>query len=219
MKRGAMGECKKLIAEIDAQFADLAAQIGRPALSPRVRSAMEAVPRDRFVPPARLAQAHENRPLPIGQGQTISQPFIVALMTELADVGPDDRVLEIGTGSGYQAAILARLAREVFSVEVIPELAEAARTRLANLGVANVSIRIGQGRDGWPDAAPFDAIVATCAATDLPPALIDQLAVGGRIVIPVGPPHGRQTLHRMVKRADGGLDDRVVLDVAFVPFV
>jgi len=167
--------------------------------------------------------AYENQPLPIGLGQTISQPYIVAVMTDQARVGPGSRVLEIGTGSGYQAAVLAELGAEVWSIEVLPELAETAARRLEELGYDKVHCRQGDGAAGWPEAAPFDAILVTAAAPTIPPALIDQLKRGGRMIIPLGQRDiflgGSQHLLRIEKTPDGSLREDTILPVAFVPLV
>lgn len=190
---------------------------------PRVLAAMRAVPRERFVPEARRDEACADHPLPIGAGQTISQPYIVALMSEALQLRGHERVLEIGTGSGYAAAVLARLAAEVHSVERIPGLAEGARRVLAALGVANVQVHVGDGTLGWPAAAPYDAIVVTAAGPQLPPALRAQLAPGGRLVMPVGASHGWQDLLRLTRAAGDGSDapDRLerLCSVAFVPLL
>jgi protein-L-isoaspartate(D-aspartate) O-methyltransferase len=165
----------------------VAAQIRRRGVRDRrVLAALATVPRHAFVPPALLAAAHDDAPLPIGQGQTISQPYMVAVMTAAIAPRRHHRVLEIGTGSGYQAAVLAHLVREVFTVERLGTLSAAAAERLARLGFRNIAFRVGDGADGWPDAAPFDGILVTAAAPDIPPALLDQLAPGGRIAVPVG---------------------------------
>ena len=208
-----------LLHQIEVEALACGVFTGRPILSARVLHAFALVSRRDFVPRDLIAAAEEDRPLPSGHGQTISQPFIVALMTELADVHPGDRVLEIGTGSGYQAAILSRLAREVVSIECIPELAVAARERLIRLGFANVDVVLGDGRAGHPARAPYDAILVTAASAEIPTALIEQLRVGGRLVIPSGGPHQSQHLVRAVKREDGELDARNCLDVRFVPLV
>jgi protein-L-isoaspartate(D-aspartate) O-methyltransferase len=163
--------------------------------------------------------AYDNRPLSIGFGQTISQPYIVAVMTDLLDLAPEDRVLEIGTGSGYQTAVLAHLARKVYSIELVPELAATAADLLARLGCNNVQMRQGDGYAGWPQAAPFDAIIVTAAPPDIPPALVDQLHIGGRLVIPIGEPGETQFLYRCVKRPDGTLERSCMLPVAFVPML
>ncbi len=183
----------------------------------RVMQAMARVPRHEFVPGPLRNHAYENRPLPIGHGQTISQPYIVALMSDLADVDADEKVLEVGTGSGYQAAILAELVREVYSIEIIEPLAEQARERLARLGYANVTTRLGDGYYGWQEHAPFDAILVTAAANHVPPSLIAQLRAGGRLVIPVGARFLTQQLLLVEKNADGSLRTRQILPVRFVP--
>jgi len=188
----------------------------RGVTEPRVLSALRLVERHRFVPEAVRADAYADRPLPIGQGQTISQPYIVALMTELAAVRPGARVLEVGTGSGYQAAVLSLLAGEVYTIEIVAPLAEEARERLARLGYANVTVRAGDGYRGWPERAPFDAILVTAAPPEIPEPLLRQLAPGGRLVAPVGPEGGAQQL-LVVERTPGGLTRRTVLPVRFVP--
>jgi protein-L-isoaspartate(D-aspartate) O-methyltransferase len=160
--------------------------VSRGVKGPAVLDAMRSVPRHLFVPEGERARAHNDGPLSIGRGQTISQPYIVALMTELARLNPDSRVLEVGTGCGYQTAVLAACAGSVWTIEIEPELAAKAARTLAELGVLNVSRRVGDGSLGWPEAAPFDAILVTAAPADVPPALLDQLAVGGRLVIPLG---------------------------------
>lgn len=182
---------------------------------PRVLGAMGRVPRHRFVPPAAVPAAYDDTPLPIGFGQTISQPYIVAFMTQAARVAPGDAVLEIGTGSGYQAAVLAELAGAVYSVEIVPRLAARARATLAALGYANVHLRAGDGYRGWPEHAPYDAIVVTAAPDHVPPALLAQLAPGGRLVIPVGA--GEQEL-LVISRDARGVTTRRTIPVRFVPF-
>jgi protein-L-isoaspartate(D-aspartate) O-methyltransferase len=186
---------------------------------PAVLAAMGRVPRERFVPDRLAPYAYEDEPLPIGEGQTISQPYIVALMTEALRLAPGDRVLEIGTGSGYAAAVLAEIAAEVYTIERLPSLAEAARRRLAALGYANVHVRCGDGTLGWPEHAPYDAIVATAGGPEVPPALLDQVAIGGRLVIPVGASPWAQRLVRVVRAAaaDYGYED--LGGVAFVPLI
>jgi protein-L-isoaspartate(D-aspartate) O-methyltransferase len=183
----------------------------------RVLAAMRAVPRHEFVPAAEQRFAYDDYPLPIGKDQTISQPYIVALMTELARLSPADSVLEIGTGSGYQAAVLASLVARVRTIELDPELAAAAAARLARLGYANVEVKQGDGYGGWPSAAPFDVIVVTAAPEAVPPALVAQLKAGGRLVIPVGPIHDVQQLLVVEKDAAGTTRTRTVLPVRFVP--
>jgi len=208
-----------LIAEVEAETADTAGWTGRPKLSAPVLAALAAVPREDFVPAAARDAAYVNAPLPIGHGQTISQPYIVAIMTELLDLDADSVVLEIGTGCGYQAAILACIARRIYSIEYVPELAESATARLAALGYDNVEVRQGDGRAGWPEHAPFDAIIATAAGDAVPPALLDQLAPGGRLVAPVGVSHWSQKLIRVTRDKAGGLHRDDLLPVAFVPLV
>ena len=184
-----------------------------------VLNAMRAVPRHLFVPEAEQTRAYGDYPLPIGYGQTISQPYIVALMTELLELKEGNRVLEIGTGSGYQAAVLAHISGiEVYTVEIIPELAESAHERLGNLGYAHVHCKQADGYFGWPEHAPFDAIIVTAAPDHVPQPLADQLAEGGRMVVPVGPPVGYQTLWKFVKQPGGELQAFNMGGVAFVPF-
>ena len=182
----------------------------------RVLAAMQAVPRHRFVPPSAVAAAYEDSPLRIGYAQTISQPYIVAYMTEAAALPNDATVLEIGTGSGYQAAVLAQIAGRVYTIEIVPELAVSARALLAELGYDNVEVAHGDGYRGWPEHAPFDAIVVTAAPDHVPPALVDQLAVGARLVLPVGPVGGRQALTIVTKGVDGATTEDT-LPVRFVP--
>ncbi len=186
---------------------------------PQVLAAMGRVPRHLFVPDALRFRAYADHPLPIGNGQTISQPYIVALMTQLAEVESGDVVLEIGTGSGYQAAVLSEIAREVYTIEIVPDLAESARTRLAELGYRNVTAKTGDGYLGWKEKAPFDAILVTAAAPEVPPPLVEQLAPGAILVIPVGPQSQVQSLLRIEKAADGTTTTREVLPVVFVPLV
>jgi protein-L-isoaspartate(D-aspartate) O-methyltransferase len=190
---------------------------GRPTFDPRVMEALEQVPRDAFVPPEMLDRAFDDGALPIGQGQTISQPYIVALMTDLLEPQPTQTILEIGTGSGYQAAILAQLVKRVYSLEIIPLLTAQAADLLSRLGYDNIEIRTGDGHSGWPEHAPYDGIIITAAATHLPQALIDQLKPGGRLVIPVGRPYMTQDLLLVTKDLEGRLHVRDVLEVAFVP--
>ncbi len=188
---------------------------GRGIDDPHVLRAMEKVRRHLFVPEGFRSAAYDDRPLPIGQGQTISQPYIVALMTELAEVRSGDRVLEVGTGSGYQAAVLAEMAERVYTVEIVEELAETARKRVDKLGYDNVHVRIGDGFRGWPKHAPFEAIVVTAAPPEIPGPLKEQLAPGGRLVIPVG--KGWQKLKVVEKTADGSLKENTIIPVRFVP--
>ena len=182
-----------------------------------VLGAMLAVPRHLFVPDEHRGRAYGDHPLPIGHGQTISQPYIVAFMTELLDLAPGDRVLEVGTGSGYQAAVASMLADSVFSVEIVPELAAGAEARLAGLGVRDVRVRNGDGYFGWEEHAPYDAIFVTAAAGHVPPPLVQQLVPGGRMAIPVGGPFQLQNLVLVEKAADGSVTTRSVLPVQFVP--
>lgn len=182
----------------------------------RVIESMLATPRHRFVPEAFQAHAYEDRPLPIGHGQTISQPSLVAFMTQELKPRPNDRVLEIGTGSGYQAAVLSPLVAEVYSIEIVEPLAENAAKTLAELGCKNVHVRAGNGWLGWPEAAPFDAIIVTCAPDAIPPALVGQLREGGRMIIPVGPENRVQELYLLEKHG-GKVERRSILPVRFVP--
>ena len=205
------------MAEIDADMRATAYGTGRSALSPAVRRAMETVPRERFVPAELASSAYDNRPLPIGHGQTISQPFIVALMTELLDPQPGDVMLEVGTGSGYQAAVLAACVAKVYSIEIVAPLARQARAALDAAGVRNVETRTGDGYKGWPEAAPFDGIIVTAAPDHVPPALVEQLKPGGRLVIPVGPLALGQDLMLIRKDADGRTVSRRTIAVRFVP--
>ncbi len=210
-------ERQALLREIEAMARETGAETGRAVFSERVMAAMAKVPRRGFVSAAYGALSYANRPLPIGHGQTISQPYIVALMTELLDVKPGDSVLEIGTGSGYQAAVLAELVRQVYSIEIIEPVGKNAAALLQQLGYRNVETRIGDGYLGWPERAPFDAIIVTAAARQIPPALVEQLKPGGRMVIPVGAEDEVQFLRVMVKQADGSIAARRGLAVRFVP--
>ncbi|HVK74342.1 MAG TPA: protein-L-isoaspartate(D-aspartate) O-methyltransferase [Kofleriaceae bacterium] len=187
----------------------------RDVRDPRVLAAMAAVPRHAFVPPELLDQAYDDAPLPIGRGQTISQPYVVAAMTELAAIAPDARVLEIGTGCGYQTAVLAELAAEVYSIEIVPELAEQATATLDRLGYDHVHVRVGDGYAGWLDAAPFDAILVTAAPPAIPDALLHQLAIGGRLVIPVGTVE--QELELITRVGEDRWTERTIFPVRFVP--
>lgn len=204
---------RAMVEEIAAERSDSPAR-----LDTKVQEAMARVPRHLFVPKDQQPYAYENRPLPIGHGQTISQPSVVALMTQLLQPRKDDRVLEIGTGSGYQAAVLAELAGGVFTIEIVEPLALEARERLARLGYRNVEVRAGDGYKGWEEHAPFDAIMVTAGAEEVPPPLIRQLKPGGRMVIPVGPAQSIQYLTLIEKQADGSIRSRQVLPVRFVPF-
>ena len=212
-----MATVDKLLRDIKAEVRYTRSMIGRDSLDPRVMAAMGEVPRHEFVPEQERVYAYANGPLPIGQGQTISQPYIVALMTDLLECGPDARVLEVGTGSGYQAAVLSRVVRQVYSVEIIPRLAQQASERLTRLGFDNLECRLCDGYEGWPEHAPYDGILVTAAAPAVPPPLIDQLRKGARLVIPVGPQFGHQELLVVEKREDGTVRTSEVLGVAFVP--
>jgi protein-L-isoaspartate(D-aspartate) O-methyltransferase len=185
--------------------------------SSRVLEALRKVPRDRFVPREEAASAFANRPLPIGSGQTISQPFVVGYMTQALDIRSNERVLEIGTGSGYQTAILAELAAEVYSVEILPELAARARRTLDELGYSNVRTCVGNGRDGWPEYAPYDAIMVTAAAKRVPEVLVEQLAAEGRMIIPVGPTLSGQDLVLLKRATSGRVSEESLIPVRFVP--
>jgi len=205
---------ERMLAEIEAETAALAAQLGTGAIRENVMVALARVPRHAFVPPEVRPYAYLNRPLPIGFGKTISQPFIVALMTDLLDLKRSHRVLEIGTGCGYHAAILGQLAGSVYSVEIIPELAAQASSRLGGLGLGNVQVRVGNGRLGWPEHAPYDRISVAAAPDLIPGELLQQLKPGGRMVIPAGIPDQQQLL--LVERsASGRIATREVLPVRF----
>lgn len=191
--------------------------IDRKALAPRVMEAMSTVPRHEFVPEAVKSSAYEDRPLPIGKGQTISQPYIVALMTDLMHPGPEQKVLEVGTGSGYQAAVLAELIDKVYTIEIIEELGEQAADRFQRLDYGNITARVGDGYYGWEEHAPFDAILVTAASSHIPPPLIKQLKPGGRMVIPVGGPFMVQQLVLIEKTEQGKIITHQILPVRFVP--
>ena len=210
---------KAMLETIDRHAASTAEVLGRDHIDPRVMAAVSRVPREQFVPEDERHLAHGDHPLPIGHGQTISQPFIVAFMTDLLDLQPAHRVLEVGTGCGYQAAVLAELAGQVDTIEVVPELAAEARALLARLGYANVRVHVGDGRLGLEDLAPFDRIIVTAAPEQVPEALTRQLAPGGRLVIPVGAAPWQQTLTIIDKDAEGRLTERRTIGVAFVPLV
>ncbi len=209
----------RMVAEVEAMYAETRGETGLDAMAPAVRAALGKVERHRLVAPAQAAAAYRNHPLPIGGGQTISQPYIVALSADLLQIDASSVVLDVGTGSGYQAAVLAEIARQVYSIELIESLGTQAAARLAEIGYRNIEVRIGDGYAGWPEKAPFDAIVVTAAAPQVPPALIAQLRTGGRMVIPIGAAEGLQYLEVLTKRADGGYDRKRVLPVRFVPLV
>lgn len=205
----------RLLQQIDDEYRVTATFTGRAKMSAAVRDALARVPRHRFVEPGDECVAYLNQPLAIGHGQTISQPYIVALMTDLLELQGIERVLEIGTGSGYQTAVLAGLAAEVFSIEIVPELAATAAARLRDLGYHNVHVRLGDGNTGWPEHAPYDAIIVT-AAGRVPSALLEQLKQGGRMVIPIAHGDGNQVLS-IAKKTSQGTQYREVLPVRFVP--
>ena len=210
-------ERQRMLDDIAGLTRETRLETGRASLSERVMAAMAKVPRHEFVQAGDRRNAYANRPLPIGLGQTISQPFIVALMTDLMDVKPADKVLEIGTGSGYQAAVLAEIAGAVYTIEIVEPLAREAAERLKNLGYRNVVTKAGDGYQGWAEHAPFDAIMVTAAPREVPQPLIDQLKPGGRLVVPVGGQLGGQTLLVLQKQPDGKITRREVLGVRFVP--
>jgi len=200
-------------------YADTERETGLKAMSPAVRAALGKVERHRLIPAGQQGAAYANHPLPIGSGQTISQPYIVALSADLLEPKPGHSVLEVGTGSGYQAAVLAEVVERVHTIELIETLGRGAEQRLQELGYRNIEMKIGDGYAGWPERAPFDGIVVTAAAPTIPPALIAQLKPGGRMVIPVGGEGFIQYLKLVTKRADGGYDEREVIPVRFVPLV
>jgi protein-L-isoaspartate(D-aspartate) O-methyltransferase len=206
-----------LVEAIEADVKATSLYLDKSVLDPRVLNAMRKVPRHEFVPPSYRRFSYNNRPLPIGYGQTISQPYMVAVMTDLLKLKPNDKVLEIGTGSGYQAAMLAELIKQVFTIEIIKPLALEAKSRLIRLGYDNIETRIGDGYYGWKEHAPFDAIVVTAAGSHVPPALIRQLKPGGRMVIPVGSPFMVQQLLLVEKTADKKIKTSQIMPVAFVP--
>ncbi|MFJ4292108.1 protein-L-isoaspartate(D-aspartate) O-methyltransferase [Cupriavidus sp. NPDC089707] len=208
-----------MVKEIATIAAEAGATSGRHTLDPRVMAVMGQVPRHEFVPDAQKPYAYHNRPLPIGLGQTISQPYIVGLMTDLLMTKPGDTVLEIGTGSGYQAAVLAGLVKAVYTIEIIEPLGRQACDRLKRLAYRQVACKVGDGYYGWEEHAPYDAIVVTAAASHVPPPLIRQLKPGGRMVIPVGAQFMTQYLLLVEKAADGAVSTRQILPVRFVPLV
>jgi protein-L-isoaspartate(D-aspartate) O-methyltransferase len=208
---------EQMLLDIEGECRLASSLTGISAFPEKIMNVMAEVPRDEFVPVSMKTLAFENRPLSIGEGQTISQPFIVALMTHLLDPEKDDVILEIGTGSGYQAAVLSKLVRKVYSIEIIPSLAEIAAERLFRLGYEKVEVRAGDGYQGWPELAPFDGIIVTAAATHVPVPLKEQLKPGGKLVIPVGIPFLAQELMVVEKDEKGKTFTRDVLSVAFVP--
>ena len=211
---------QEMATERQAMVEEIAARVssvGGRGLDPRVLAVLGRVPRHEFVSPSLRASAYANRPLPIGHGQTVSQPYIVAAMTGLLRTGDGETALEIGTGSGYQAAVLAELGVRVYSIEIVEPLAHEAATRLRRLGYSRVETRVGDGYHGWPERGPFDVIVVTAAASHVPPPLVQQLKPGGRMVIPVGMPFQTQQLMLVEKRSDGTLTIRQLMAVSFVP--
>ena len=209
----------RMVAEVEAMYAETSRETGMSAMSAAVRASLGKVERHRFVPKAQQSMAYRNQPLPIGGGQTISQPYIVALSTDLLQPKPEHVVLEVGTGSGYQAAVLAEVVKQVYSIELLEDLGRTAAARLAEVGYGNVEVRVGDGYAGWPEKGPFDGIIVTAAAPKVPPALVSQLKAGGRMVIPVGGEGWVQQLKIVTKRADGGYDERDVIPVRIVPLV
>ena len=208
---------QRMLREIEADTRMTAVRTGRETLDERVMSAMSRVARHEFVPRDLRRYAYDNRPLPIGYGQTISQPYIVALMTDLLGLGTESKVLEIGTGSGYQAAVLAEMGARVFTIEIIPELGSQVAERFAALGYTSITSRVGDGYYGWEEEAPFDAIIVTAASSIIPPPLVSQLEPGGVLVIPVGGPFSVQQLTVVEKDESGVVRTKQVLPVAFVP--
>ena len=209
----------RMIDRIELHALTAASALERKYIEPQVLDAMRRVPRHLFVSERRRDQAYDDRPLPIGHGQTISQPFIVALMTDLLRIEPDHVVLEVGTGSGYQAAVLGELVERACSIEIVPELADSARERLDRLGYTNIETKTGDGYYGWPECGPFDGIMVTAAASHVPPPLLEQLKPGARMVIPVGGPFVTQHMTIVTKLPDGRFATRQTLPVIFVPLV
>jgi protein-L-isoaspartate(D-aspartate) O-methyltransferase len=214
---GMAAQRQTMVAEVAAMARAFGAGTARGSIDARVLGVLERLPRHDFVPAVMRASAYENRPLPIGHGQTISQPYIVAVMTDLLKVGAGDTALEIGTGSGYQAAVLAELGVKVSTIEIVEPLAREAAERLRRLGYGGIATRIGDGYHGWPEQGPFDAIMVTAAASHVPPPLLRQLKPGGRMVIPVGAAFQTQQLMLVEKRADGTVTTRQMMPVIFVP--
>jgi protein-L-isoaspartate(D-aspartate) O-methyltransferase len=208
----------ELVAEIESEVLETRHYTGVARLNPRVTAVIGRVPRHEFVHASQLRWAYENRPLPIGHGQTISQPYIVALMTDLLDPQPDNVILEVGTGSGYQAVVLAELVRSVYSIEIVAALAHSAEQRITRLGYDNVKVKHADGYYGWPEHGPFDGIIVTAAGTMIPPPLIDQLKPGGKMILPVGGQFTAQHLVLLNKQTDGKITTRQILPVSFVPF-
>src|SRR5262245_5490913 len=208
---------QRMVRESEVTQLEVSGETGQRTLDPRVMAVMGKTARHQFVPKDLESEAYANRPLPIGHGQTISQPYIVALMTDLLRPKSPDRVLELGTGSGYQAAVLAELVKEVYTIEIIEPLAREAGQRLKQLGFRNIEVKLGDGYFGWPEHAPFDSIIVTAAASHIPLPLVKQLKPGGRMVVPVGTSFLTQYLMLVEKQADGSVTTRQILPVAFVP--
>ncbi|MCW8852162.1 MAG: protein-L-isoaspartate(D-aspartate) O-methyltransferase [Gammaproteobacteria bacterium] len=209
---------QRLLDEIESEYRFTRGMTGKAMLGPELRQAISNTPRDKFVPLASIDSAFDNHPLSIGYGQTISQPYIVAIMTDLLELKADDVVLEIGTGSGYQAAILSQLCRQVYTIEYVAELADQARARFERLGYDNIVTMSGNGFDGLPEHAPYDGIIVTAAATHIPGPLIEQLKAGGRMIIPVGRQYSHQELKLVIKNQQGDIEVKDILSVVFVPF-
>lgn len=209
---------KQMLAEIEEGLRTTSRYIDKKSFDMQVMQAMDTVPRHEFVPEGLRVKAYDDRPLPIGHGQTISQPYIVALMTDLLQAQPEHRVLEIGTGSGYQAAVLSQLVKQVYSIEIIEPLGHSTTQLLDRLGYKNIETRIADGYDGWPQQAPFDSIIVTAAISHIPPPLVQQLKKGGRMIIPVGSRFQTQYLTLVEKDKQGAISTRQILPVAFVPF-
>lgn len=212
-----MNGLQRMLDDIKMEVQSTRHLIGKDALNDRIMAAIKEVPRHKFLPADFRFLAYANGPAPIGLGQTISQPYIVALMTDLLNPKPTDTILEIGTGSGYQTAILSKLVNHVYSLEILEELSVKARRQLKKMGYTNVTVRTGDGHLGWPEHAPFDGIIVTAAATYIPDPLIEQLGAGARLVIPVGVAYSYQELKVIEKKANGDIEARNVLDVNFVP--
>lgn len=215
--RGCEAMREEMIRVICEHMRETSQETGRSTLSPRVLDALRKVPREEFVPAAAAGRAYQDSPLPIGFGQTISQPFIVALMTELLDVQPQHRVLEIGSGSGYQAALLGELAAEVYGIDIVPELVQRARAVLSRLGYRNITLKCGDGWHGWPEHAPFDGIIVTAAGSDVPEPLLAQLRIGGRLVLPVENSIGWQSLDVIERTGEDTFHTQRTIGVRFVP--
>ena len=209
---------KQMLSEIEEGLRTTSRYIDKKSFNMQVMQAMDTVPRHEFVAEGLRVKAYDDRPLPIGHGQTISQPYIVALMTDLLQAQPEHRVLEIGTGSGYQAAVLSQLVKQVYSIEIIEPLGHSTTQLLDRLGYKNIETRIADGYDGWPQQAPFDSIIVTAAISHIPPPLVQQLKKGGRMIIPVGTRFQTQYLTLVEKDEQGAISTRQILPVAFVPF-